>query len=175
MSTQTHAEIKSHSATCFINSAIDLTVYLSAPMEVHAVLEALHLTTTRQDGKVLYPSMAVNLPANLNSLRFSKALAEQLKTGKRVVEVTWDAKGEITSYVTVNGNTQISLPKLAVDFTTISEPISRVTVPEIADLVPATPEELAILELNQKRRDDIQKKADATKAMAQHNVERPLF
>jgi hypothetical protein len=144
---------KTIKTACFINAAKGLTVYVAAPISLHQTIEDLGHVTLREDGKKLYPSMAVNLPATLNNVRFCSNLAETLKGGKFVVEVEFNDDSELRFYETSEGNAQMGITGANIDFSTVGPFVPRVNVPESTDNTDATPEELEVLRIAKERAD----------------------
>jgi hypothetical protein len=138
---------------CFANAFIDLTCYVACPLSLHPVIDALGKTKVREDGKKLYPSMAVNLPGTINNVRFVANAAQIIKGTKLVVDVTYDDTAEIRFYETTSGNEQMSIPGAEIDFATLRPFVAKVNVPETGDVTDAKPEELEVLRVYKERQD----------------------
>ena len=141
----------------FINGCKGITVYLSCPIVLHELVSTRGDSTFDAKGRELFPSLAINLPNTLKSLRVIKELEQKLLLGKHVLNVEFDEDAEPSFYTTTptekapEGNRQMSIPGIVVDLTTVTPFVGKVIVPEVTDTSPATAEELELLAANAKR------------------------
>ena len=141
----------------FINGCKGITVYLSCPMVLHELVSKMEKSSFDANGKELFPSLAINLPNTLRSVRVIKELEQRLLLGKHVLNVECDEDAEPSFYTTTptekspEGNQQMSIPGIVVDLTTVTPFVGKVIVPEVTDTSPATAEELELLAANAKR------------------------
>ena len=141
----------------FINGCKGITVYLSCPMVLHELVSKMEQSSFDAKGKELFPSMAIELPNTLKSLRVVNELEQKLSLGKHVLNVEFDEDAEPSFYTTKatekspEGNRQMKIPGIVVDLTTVTPFVGKVIMPEVTNTSPATAEELELLAANAKR------------------------
>ena len=135
----------------FINGCKGITVYLSCPMVLHELVSKMEKSSFDANGKELFPSLAINLPNTLRSVRVIKELEQRLLLGKHVLNVEFDEDAEPSFYTTTPGNQQMKIPGIVVDLTTVTPFVGKVIMWEVTDTSPATAEELELLAANAKR------------------------
>jgi hypothetical protein len=131
----------------FVNSFIignGLSLYVACPLQVR---ELIHPTSQDANGKDLYPSIIINVPASLTNLRWMQEHEAKRKDGAKFtisLDIADSATFEVTT--TKSGNFVLNVTDMEADLFSVKEQVMLPT----ENHAPMTDEEKAWLESNQK-------------------------